>query len=207
MTRTLSVDSLIGRLPLPLRLGAAILALCGLILAMVADRASILRSGATVRLSTEPIDPRDLFRGDYVVLRYRISAINLTRLGVVGQVRNGDRVFVGLRAGADGLAEVAALARAGESRRADLIWAAGKAGQETRCFTRRAAPGDCAEGDRVLRVTYGIESYFVPQGEGLAIERTNAARVQVQAAVAADGRMAIKALLIDGKPVYEEPPF
>ena len=59
-----------------------------------------------------------------------------------------------------------------------------------------------------LRLRYGLERYFVPQGEGLAIESArNAGKVAVVAAVAADGRAAIKRLLIDGQPVYDEPLF
>jgi hypothetical protein len=47
----------------------------------------------------------------------------------------------------------------------------------------------------------------VPQGEGRAIETTDKARVEVVAAVSASGQAAIKRLLIDGKPVYAEPPY
>jgi len=56
-------------------------------------------------------------------------------------------------------------------------------------------------------VKYGLESYFVPQGEGKKIELTPKARLEVVAAVAPSGQAAIKRLLIDGKPVYDEPPY
>ena len=36
-----------------------------------------LLTGKEVLLKTVPVDPRDLFRGDYVVLRYDISTIDL----------------------------------------------------------------------------------------------------------------------------------
>ncbi|MCL2010749.1 MAG: GDYXXLXY domain-containing protein [Synergistaceae bacterium] len=35
--------------------------------------AAVLLFGQEVRLSTEPVDPRDLFRGDYVTLRFSIE--------------------------------------------------------------------------------------------------------------------------------------
>jgi hypothetical protein len=61
--------------------------------------------------------------------------------------------------------------------------------------------------DRV-EVAYGLERYFVPQGEGRAIESArNEGKVSIVAAVTKQGRAAIKRLLIDGKPVYEEPLF
>jgi uncharacterized membrane-anchored protein len=63
-------------------------------------------------------------------------------------------------------------------------------------------------------VAYGLEKYFVPQGGGRAIElaqvRTGPdrrSRVTVVAAVAPDGRAAIKRLLIDGQVLYAEPPY
>ena len=66
---------------------------------------------------------------------------------------------------------------------------------------------DCSGGRRRLGVSYGIESYFVPQGQGVAIERTEKARIEVVAAVSPSGDAAIKRLLIDGKPVHSEPPY
>ena len=37
---------------------------------MIAGRAAVLRDGAEVLLKVQPIDPRDLLRGDYVRLGY-----------------------------------------------------------------------------------------------------------------------------------------
>ena len=42
---------------------------------MIESRASILRNGVDVVLKTAPVDPRDLLRGDYVILTYDISTI------------------------------------------------------------------------------------------------------------------------------------
>jgi uncharacterized membrane-anchored protein len=205
-----SIDGHLGRIPLPVRTGVACLVLCGLILLMVTERASVLRGGTEVRLATQPVDPRDLFRGDYVILRYDISEVNLTRAGATQDPNRNEAVFVGLRAGADGRAEAVKVARAGEPREPGLIWIEGKTRFVTNCTVRANAPDAqrrCAANDRMLHVVYGLESYFVPQGEGRAIETTPASRVEVVAAVAANGRSAIKRLLIDGKPVYDEPPY
>lgn len=201
-----SVDHLIGRVPLLGRAGLAALVLCGLILAMVIERASLLRNGAAVRLATVPVDPRDLFRGDYVILNYDISSVNLTRLGVSTGIRSGESVHVGVEPGANGRAEVRKLAREGQPRAAGLIWLEGKAGGSFMCLVGRAGT-NCAERDQLLRVRYGLESYFVPEGQGKAIETTAASRVEIIAAVSASGKSAIKSLLIDGKAVYDEPPY
>jgi uncharacterized membrane-anchored protein len=59
-----------------------------------------------------------------------------------------------------------------------------------------------------LQVRYGIESYFVPEGEGGKIEAArNERKLTVVAAVTPSGRAAIRRLLIDGEPVYDEPWF
>ena len=60
----------------------------------------------------------------------------------------------------------------------------------------------------MLNVTYGIESYFVPEGEGRELENIrNDGKLTVDVALGKDGTPAIKQLRIDGEPVYEEPLF
>jgi uncharacterized membrane-anchored protein len=48
------------------------------------------------------------------------------------------------------------------------------------------------------RVEYGIESYFVPQGQGLVIQRARDLKVKV--AVSGLGEAVIKQLIMDGQP-------
>ena len=38
--------------------------------------AAVLVFGQEIRLSTEPVDPRDIFRGDYVILRFSIEEVD-----------------------------------------------------------------------------------------------------------------------------------
>jgi uncharacterized membrane-anchored protein len=47
---------------------------------MAGEREHILRNGKVILLRTAPIDPRDLFRGDYVRLNYEISRIGVDQL-------------------------------------------------------------------------------------------------------------------------------
>ena len=58
-------------------LAAIVLALAqiGFLSWMIAGRAAILRNGQEVLLKVEPIDPRDLLRGDYVRLGYEIRNV------------------------------------------------------------------------------------------------------------------------------------
>ena len=45
----------------------------GVLLARPLTPAAVLAFGQEIRLSTEPVDPRDVFRGDYVTLRFSIE--------------------------------------------------------------------------------------------------------------------------------------
>ncbi|MGB3810109.1 MAG: GDYXXLXY domain-containing protein [Parvibaculum sp.] len=199
------------------RFGAAVLALIivqTLILVwMVGDRVSILRSSDVVTLKSEPVDPRDLFRGDYVTLAYGVSRLSLDGMPGDTDFDMGDTIYVELvpardtwRAGA----VYRTYPKAGEGHKVIR----GRIVELTR-GTPRVRPlrnnqmeeipcADCIS----IRVAYGIESYFVPEGEGRTLEEErNASALSVDVALASDGEAAIKGLRIDGEPVYQEPLF
>ncbi|MBR1141955.1 GDYXXLXY domain-containing protein [Bradyrhizobium sp. AUGA SZCCT0431] len=201
-----TVDSLIGRVPLLPRYILAALLLCGLILAMVYQRAEILRNGREVRLEIVPVDPRDLFRGDYVVLDYRISSIDLPKESTNAFTR-GQKVFVTLRPDETGKARAVAIASERPAVSGADIVILGTVDAGSVCPPNEQGLRVCKPGIRAALVKYGLESYFVPQGEGKKIETTEKARLEVVAAVTPSGQAAIKRLLIDGKPVYDEPPY
>jgi uncharacterized membrane-anchored protein len=203
---TMTFDSLISRVPLPLRYILATLLLCGLILAMVMQRASILRDGKEVRLDVVPVDPRDLFRGDFVILDYRIGTVDAAE-GKANAFKRGQKVFVTLRPDATGKAKAVAISAEPPTASGADIVIAGLVSSPSTCPLSETGTRDCKGGNRAVGVRYGLESYFVPQGEGLAIELTEKARLEVVAAVAPSGQAAIKRLLIDGKPLYTEPPY
>ncbi len=204
MIAVASIDRLTARAPALWRALAAMLVLCGLILIVVESRARILRNGAEIRLRTAPVDQRDLFRGDYVVLAYDISTVRAAD-GADRDLRRGEKVYVSLRAGPDGFAQVVAVARARPSGANGPV-IGGRVLSTGACLGGEdGAP--CAGGRDGLRIAYGIETYFVPQGSGRAIERTDRSRIEVVAAVSASGDAAIKRLLIDGRLVHAEPPY
>jgi uncharacterized membrane-anchored protein len=128
---------------------------------MAGEREYILRNGKVIHLRTAPIDPRDMFRGDYVRLNYEISRIPVSRLkGVdsVGQLKKGDKIFVSLEEGPNGLYE---LVDAGLERPENGIYLAGRLPYPYRTL-RTSNP---------IWINYGIEAYFVEQGRGRVIEK------------------------------------
>jgi uncharacterized membrane-anchored protein len=193
---------MLGRVPRTARFAAAGLIQVALIAAMVIDRASILRRGTEITLDTRPVDPRDFLRGDYVQLRYQISNVRLDALAGTPSAGHNTPIFVKLAPNVGGFyaAISAHLEPVPLADREVLI-----RGQVTGGFN---CGGDVRTFCPTADVTYGIERYFVPEGEGRAIESArNEGKVSVVAAVTSDGRAAIKRLLIDGKPVYDEPLF
>ena len=70
-------------------LTATVLLQTALICAPAISRTMILNSGKTVVLKTVPVDPYDMFRGDYVALKYDISTANAS-----GAIPNGTDVYI-----------------------------------------------------------------------------------------------------------------
>lgn len=202
----IAIDNVIGRVPPLLRYSLAALLLCGLILATVVQRAAILQSGQEARLELTPVDPRDLFRGDYVVLGYRIGTINIPPY-VPTSFTRGQQVFVTLRPDANNISRAVAISAARPAVTGDDIVISGFVTSPSTCMLNDTGVRDCKLGSRAVGVRYGLESYFVPEGEGRKIEQTARGQLEVIAAVAPSGQAAIKRLLIEGKPVYDEPPY
>ena len=204
--RVLSADSLVAKVPLVWRALATALLLGRVLLALVEQRARILRGGTEIRLRSVPVDPRDLFRGDYVILAYPISTVEAEAAGQQGFQR-GERVYVSLGRDEQGFARATGVSREWPKAGDDVVVIAGRVTTTSTCATMADGSFDCSGRRNRLGIAYGLESYFVPQGEGKAIETTDKARIEVVAAVSSSGEAAIKRLLIDGKPVYAEPPY
>lgn len=81
----------------------ALVLLQALLLAGIAGyRQWWVATGTRVLLRTEPVDPRDLFRGDYVQLTYGITNLDIDQLGAREDFRRNERVYVLLQREADG---------------------------------------------------------------------------------------------------------
>lgn len=164
---------------------------------MIAGRAAVLRDGAEVLLKVQPIDPRDLLRGDYVRLGYDISRLPASVFVPPRsqQSDNQDRsVWVLLKPGADGVYQAANAAIDRE--------ALPEAGGVVIHGSINHSPGLDGE----VWVTYGIERFYLPEGEGKPVERDMRERpFFVVAAVAEDGTAQIKRFLDGDKVLYEEP--
>jgi uncharacterized membrane-anchored protein len=179
----------------PLRIilaGALLTAVLGW---MIGERMLLLANGREIVVASQPVDPTDLFRGEYVILNFAFSRLELAQVqGLVapgdGKAVNEDLdIYVTLKP-EDGryIFESASILRA-------------ESVAEGRVVIRGVAKGFYD----IVMIEYGIERYFVPQGHGRDIETGIAAsKVDVVLAVGADGTAAVRTLRLDGKDVYRE---
>lgn len=192
------------RLSSPIARMAIVVAVLTLVLfAMIGRKQWTLATGIPVQLETQPVDPRSLFRGDYVRLNYKISSFTVHQYPNLEGVKRGDPIYVSLKRKDEYWEPKAVslfppewdgeLILRGEVDRVGRQW-----NRETRSY------------DEVIQVwvRYGIENYFVPEGEGRAIERPKAGeKISIEVAVDSCGRGAIRAVLVNGKPRYTESLF
>jgi uncharacterized membrane-anchored protein len=137
-----------------------------------------LATGKTVILQTMPVDPMDIFRGEYVQLRYDIST--LSNIPGLATLEYGNKAYVHLEQ--DG-----ATWKATEvSKEKNDSWDVFIAGEVENIFNNQVS------------VIYGIEAYFVPQGKGPEIQR--ATDIKVRAVINSSGQAFIKGLIVDGTP-------
>ncbi|RUP10280.1 GDYXXLXY domain-containing protein [Hyphomicrobium sp.] len=169
---------------------------------MVYARDRLLKSGQEVTLAVKPLDPRDIFRGDYVTLGYDISTLTKS-------TTETDPDFTGFSVGAPAYVTLAS--------GPDGKWAETHVGSR---YPSKVAPGEAVIKGRVKQVwqdgnnavtnvivRYGIETYFIPEGTGRALEdKVRSHEVKAIVAVAADGTAALKGLIVDGER-HEDPPL
>ncbi|MGV8997896.1 MAG: GDYXXLXY domain-containing protein [Parvibaculaceae bacterium] len=180
------------------RFGSAVIALVllqsAILFWFIADRVVVLRSDNVVTLQSEPVDPRDLFRGDYVTLGYAITSLPITEINGDQTWKDGETIYVELTPDKNSWRAVAAFHD-----------------YEMPAIGNKVIRGTISYYDatrNVARVDYGIERYYVPQGEGRVLEEErNKRALTVDVALGSDGDAVIKGIRIDGKPVYQEPVF
>jgi len=176
-------------------------ATCLLILSgMIVGHAWPLWTGRVVTMKVVPVDPRDLFRGEYV--RVDSAASSLYREGprqpkspAWSVVRPLDNVFEAVHRGSIVYVQ---LAPAGSG---DYVPVSVSLEPEPGALNLRgrarypSAP--------YLSVDYGLDAFYMQEGKGRRVEEAIRQRrnVQIQVAIAPSGHARIKTLLIDGVPV------
>ncbi|KGP90764.1 hypothetical protein N780_03600 [Pontibacillus chungwhensis BH030062] len=132
--------------------------------------------GETIDLKTAPVDPRDLFYGDYVVVNYEISTIS-NENWVGDEPQYNDKVYVKLRKDGE-VYEAQAVSHQALPTEKDEVLITGQ---------YKGGNGD------ELRIRYGIERFYVEENTGEALEGNESERV-AEVAVAPWGQKKIVSL-------------
>ena len=130
-----------------------------------------LLTGTTIILKTQPVDPFDMFRGQYMTINYEISSVNLPQ-----NTTEGDKIYVSLKEGDDKIwhAESVSLTK-----------------PDSGVFIR----GTAKKSWRGFGVEYGIEQYFFERDAH--VPTTDSVKVKVDGS----GQARIVELLQNGSPV------
>jgi uncharacterized membrane-anchored protein len=140
----------------------------------------------TILLETAPVDPRDLLRGDYMILNYKISRVpEPTARPATGQTFDGpgNDIWVVLQ-------------QKGRFHEVVSVSWSEPATVAVGLVVVRGRTRSRVGFDQMLQVDYGIEKYFVPEGKGTPTFN----EMVVEATVSRQHRLGIKRLLLDGQP-------
>jgi len=133
-------------------------------------------TGKKVVLATQPIDPFDPFRGQYMAINYEISSIS-----DVEGTTEGDSVFISLKEDKQGIWRKESVSKS-KPDKGDFI-----KGEVTSVYGNN------------IRVEYGIEQFFFERNADLPTRN-----ITVEAIVANSGRAKLVQLLHNGEPIKIE---
>lgn len=160
------------------------------------DREHRVRAGTDVVLEVVPVDPRSLFQGDYVILNYPISTL---QAWYGAEPKVGQTVFMTVVPGDAGNWTFAEWGYNAEFvARPGGVTLKGKIDRVIKAADGKAGvPGD-------YHVAYGLERFFVPEGQGLGVEQlARDKKLSAIVSVWRDGSSTLKGLISQGKVLYE----
>jgi uncharacterized membrane-anchored protein len=157
------------------------------LLGMVAMQEHALATGRVILLETARIDPRDLLRGDYLILNYKISDVptNLFSSPVTTDLPPNTKIYVALAPATNRFSVVVKASTNQFEPVADEILLCGRSGQSWWSTNS-------------VHVEYGLERFYVAEGTG-----NPAGELTAQVVVTASGRGHLKEVFVDGKPYAE----
>ncbi|WP_226669812.1 GDYXXLXY domain-containing protein [Metabacillus litoralis] len=139
------------------------------LISMLIKPVSTMVKGEEITLATIPVDPRDLFYGDYVTLDLEIEEIDVSLIEPSikrkldqYEYQRKQTVFVSLREGEEGIFEAVSV---GEEK-PNGLYIKGKMSP----FIQDNSWNEEAETKKSVFIDYGIERYYVEEGTGLELE-------------------------------------
>ena len=148
---------------------------------MIALQSMPLLFGKTILLRVVPVDPREFFRGDYVILSYEFNSVPAGKIEGLSVIKSGEwkgrKVYVTLEKEADG-----------------KHWRAERVSIHPP-VSGTYLRGHIADYGQLL---FGIEAYYVQEGKGKQYEEAiRRKKLSAEIAVTSSGRAALRALIIE----------
>ena len=140
-----------------------------ILLGMTITPVYTLVNGEEIILRTVPVDPTDLFRGDYVTLRYEVEEVPSTLVEnavrfELEQGRSGVEVYVQLEL-KDG---VHVPTKVSLTKPASGLYLQGRMDYISKSWAGNV------EGEEVAYIRYSLDKYFVEDNTGLELEEASA---------------------------------
>jgi len=159
------------------------------LLGTAAVQEHVLATGRVILLETARVDPRDLLRGDYLILNYKISDVPTNLFSPPGtkDLPRGTKIFVAL---APATNQFYVVVRASTNQFVPVADEVLLKGRST--WPRWNSPTNS------VHVEYGLERFYVAEGTGNPPDKLTA-----QVVVPASGRGRVKEVFVDGKPYAE----
>lgn len=171
---------------------------------MIVGHAWPLWTGEVVLMEARPVDPRSLFRGEFVRLSTPANVLAIDDEGGIGT--GAERVRI--------RGEWVDSGRLGDLRGRNVYVQLERRDQGPLHAPVSASlePVDGAvnlkgrvrfAGGGRLGVDYGLDAFFMQEGTALPVEQavTDGGRVQMEVAIASSGRARIRNLIVDGRPL------
>ena len=156
-----------------------------LLLSLIGFKQYTIWTGETVLLKVQPVDPRDLLRGDYVTVQYEISNLDTDRLAGDDDVY--ERIYVELQEEDDGYWSAVAV----HDRRQRTF-------DNTVLIDGEVWSAGFDDGSRNVR--YGIEDIFIPEGSGSQLPFGDDHVVAVGVSIDRWGNAIPREFFVDGEP-------
>lgn len=152
------------------------------LLAWAGYHEAVRRHSPVILLHGRPVDPQDLLRGDFMILGYDIGWVAKDS-DLLRNLKSGDQVWVLLEPRGK-YHEVASVTLDPPAPGRVQVLVRGRVAHDWR-----------ANGER-LRLVYGIEQYFVPEGMGTPRFET----MEIEVSVSPAHQLYLRRVLLDGKP-------
>lgn len=137
------------------------------LISMASSHFAVEWYGEEVYLQTAPVDPRDIFYGDYVILNYEISDINISKFMGDQKPEEGDTVYVLLKKEGNYHQLVSAHLQKPEASSDERV-VKGRIEYISKRWDPIQGESDSFESAHVV---YGFERYYVSEGTGKDLEQ------------------------------------